>query len=193
MDPEHVLTVLRESEALLEGHFELRSGLHSDRYFQCANVLRYPRRAEVLAVALAGKLAAALPPGAAVNTVVSPALGGIIVGHELARALDAMSIFAEKDRETGALALRRFALKPGERVVVAEDVITRGGRVQETVDIAEQAGARVVAVAVLVDRSGGKARFEYPTVSLLELEPVTWAPADCPLCREGKPFTHPGS
>ncbi|MBM4142171.1 MAG: orotate phosphoribosyltransferase [Lentisphaerae bacterium] len=190
MTSNEVLRRLEQTGALLNGHFELRSGLHSDRYFQCANALRYPRVAGDLCAALAARLRAALPD-AAVDAVIAPALGGIIVGHELARALDAPCIFAEK--QDGRLALRRFRIDAGRSYVVAEDVITRGGRVQETVDIVEAGGGRVAAIAVLVDRSGGAARFRYPTFSLLEMTPVTWQPEACPLCAGGDKPVHPGS
>ena len=126
MTEEEVLSVLRETGALLRGHFELRSGLHSPEFFQCANLLRYPRKAESLCSALAAMVPAAAAAEAA--TVVSPALGGILVGHEVARALDKKCIFAEK--KDGALVMRRFSLEPGEPCIVDEDVITRGGRVE---------------------------------------------------------------
>jgi orotate phosphoribosyltransferase len=185
------IAILEETGALLNGHFELRSGLHSDRFFQCANVLRYPRRAAVLCDALAAKARDGLGARCDVQTVISPALGGILVGHEIARALDRPSIFAEK--QDGRLVLRRFEIAPGERCLVAEDVVTRGGRVQETIDIVRARGGVVVAVAVLVDRSGGKASFDVPLFSLIEMEPVTYEPAQCPLCRQGVPAVHPGS
>lgn len=188
---ERVLEVLRESEALLEGHFELRSGLHSGQFFQCANVLRYPWLAEELCVALVDKLRSGMGDGTSIDSVVSPALGGILVGHEVARALRVPSVFAEKKDDV--LVMRRFALRKGESYVVAEDVVTRGGRVQETVDIVKAAGAEVAAIALLVDRSGGKASFQYPTFSLLEMEPVTYEPGACPLCDRGLPLAHPGS
>jgi orotate phosphoribosyltransferase len=187
MSERDVLDVLRSCGALLDGHFALRSGLHSDRFFQCANVLRYPRTAGRLCAALAAKL----PDAADADAVISPALGGILVGHELGRALDVPAIFAEK--EDGKLALRRFAIAPGTRFIIAEDVITRGGRVEEVIEIVTRHGGTVAAIALLVDRSGGKASFAYPTVSLLRMEPVTWAPEDCPLCRQGLPLVHPGS
>jgi orotate phosphoribosyltransferase len=191
VDSSQVLKILEQSGALLNGHFELRSGLHSDRYFQCANVLRYPRYAESLCRALAEKVRAGLGGAAAVDAVIAPALGGILVGYEVARALDVTSIFVEK--QDGLLVLRRFAIQPGKRLLVAEDVVTRGGRVQETIDIVERAGGQVAGVAMLVDRSGGKAPFRYPTFSLLELEPVTWEPQKCPLCARGSAAVHPGS
>jgi orotate phosphoribosyltransferase len=118
-------------------------------------------------------------------------MGGIVVGHEIARALNVRSIFAEK--QEGKLVLHRFKIGKGERFVVAEDVVTRGGRVQETIDIVEAQGGSVVAVALLVDRSGGKAKFSYPTFSLLEMEPITYEPSQCPLCAKGVPMAHPGS
>lgn len=190
MQSSEIMDILRGSGALLEGHFELRSGLHSDRFFQCANVLRYPDKAERLCAALVEKMR---NDGLIdkIDQVIAPALGGIIVGHEVARAVGVRSIFAEKQDDS--LVLRRFGIEKGERLVVAEDVVTRGGRVQETIDIVEACGAEIVAVALLIDRSGGKARFDYPTCSLLEMEPVTWAPGDCPLCDKGLPLVHPGS
>jgi len=188
---ERVLEILRESKALLEGHFELRSGLHSGQFFQCANVLRYPWLAEELCVALVEKLRSGVGADATIDGVISPALGGILVGHEIARALHVPSVFAEKKDDV--LVMRRFSLQPGAAYVVAEDVVTRGGRVQETVDIVKAAGADVAAIVLLVNRSGGKASFEYPTYSLLEMEPVTYEPGACPLCDQGLPLIHPGS
>ena len=191
MEQKDILGILRDSGALLEGHFELRSGLHSDRYFQCANVLRYPRLAGKLCDELMAKVKKELKGGIKADGVISPAMGGIIVGHEVARALDVKHIFAEK--QDGKLVMRRFKIEAGESYVVAEDVITRGGRVQETIDIVEAAGGKVAAVVVLVDRSGGKAKFNYPTFSLLQMEPVTYEPATCPLCAKGGKPVHPGS
>ncbi len=190
LKPDQVLAIFKDSEALLEGHFELRSGLHSPHYFQCAMVCRYPRRAERLCAALVESMR---PSGvlAGIDGVIAPAMGGLVVGHEVARALDVKSIFAEKKDDK--LALRRFSIKPGERYVVAEDVITRGGRVQETIDIVTGCGGIVAAVAVLVDRSAGHAVFPAPTFSLLQLAPVTYEPAACPLCAQGIPKAHPGS
>ncbi|MDA0990407.1 MAG: orotate phosphoribosyltransferase [Verrucomicrobia bacterium] len=185
----NVLDTLRSCDAYLDGHFELRSGLHSDRFFQCANVLRYPRIAGVLCTQLVA-LAQATSP-LRVDTVIAPALGGIVVGHEVARVLDVPSIFAEK--VDGALALRRFSIIKGDRYVVAEDVVTRGGRVQETIDLVEAGGGLVEAVLVLVDRSGGKLSIPYRLVSLFQMEPTTYEPATCPLCAKGLPLEHPGS
>jgi orotate phosphoribosyltransferase len=186
MTDAQVLDIFRETQALLAGHFLLRSGLHSRQYFQCALVLQYPRHAEKLCAALAAKLPAA-------DAVISPAMGGLFVGHEVGRALGLKHIFAEKNA-AGQLELRRnFAVKPGQKFLVVEDVVTRGGRVQETMDIVKARGGVVVAVGTLVDRSGGKASFGVPLVSLLRLEIETFEPAACPLCREGKPVVKPGS
>ena len=190
MTENEILALLQETGALLLGHFELRSKLHSDRFFQCANVCRYPRAAEQLCAELVRRMIPVLGT-ARIDGVIAPAMGGLVVGHEVARALNVISIFAEKKDDK--LVMRRFAIKPGERYVVAEDVITRGGRVQETIDIVRAAGAEVAAVAVLVDRSAGTAKFDYPTFSLLQMAPQVWEPAACPLCQKGSKAVHPGS
>jgi orotate phosphoribosyltransferase len=191
MSETDLIKLFEETGALLSGHFELRSGLHSNRFFQCALLLQYPRVAAQVCEALVQKMR--IHPGALeVDTVIAPALGGISVGHEMARALGKRFIFVEKNEEK-ALMLRRFKIEKGERFLVAEDVITRGGRVQETVDIVERHGGAVQSIGVLVNRSGGKAEFTHPLVSLLNIEPVIWEPAVCPLCREKLPLVHPGS
>ncbi len=193
MNESEVLQAFHDTRALLRGHFELRSGLHSERYFQCARLLQHPRVTARLCEALVAGLDGGLRRGdGAVQTVIAPAMGGIVIGHEVARHLDVRSIFAEK--EDGRLVLRRgFTVGEGERFLVAEDVVTRGGRVQETIDIVRAAGGVVAAVAVLVDRSGGTAAFGVPLHSLLRITPVTWASAECPLCARGEPLAHPGS
>ena len=202
MKQEEVMEAFRETGALLEGHFELRSKLHSNRYFQCANVLRYPRVAERLCAALVEKMRSSGVLGE-VTGVISPAVGSILVGHEVARALDTMCIFAEKVQGEGVdatgkpntvLAMRRFKIQPGGRYVVAEDVVTKGGRVQETIDLVKAAGAEVAAVALLVDRSAGKVSFgSIPMFSLMQMTPETWTAEECPLCRAGSKPVHPGS
>ncbi len=192
MERDEVIEVFRNTHALLSGHFELRSGLHSDQYFQCAQVLQYPRVAEKLCRALVEKIRRARGRDLEVQGVIAPAMGGIPVGHELGRILDVRAIFAEK--QENKLVLRRaFTIQPGEHFLVAEDVVTRGGRVQETIDIVTSRGGIVDAVAVLVNRSGGKAKFVPPLFSLLEWEPVTWEPSACPLCQAGGKAVHPGS
>jgi orotate phosphoribosyltransferase len=204
MTEKQVLRYFIETGALLEGHFELRSGLHSDRYFQCANVLRYPRIAGKLCREVAMRAVKSGKLGKKIDGVISPAVGGILVGHEVARALDVKCIFAEKVQDgdkkdaTGKpvtkLAMRRFAIKKGERYVVAEDVVTKGGRVQETIDLVKAAGAKVAGIVLLVDRSAGKVKFgRIPMFSLMQMTPTTWEPAKCPLCEKGSRPVHPGS
>jgi orotate phosphoribosyltransferase len=191
MNETDLLKLFEDTKALLNGHFELRSGLHSNRFFQCALLLQYPRIAAQVCEALVEKMKT-FPGLTDVDSVIAPALGGISVGHEVARALGKRFIFVEKNADK-MLELRRFKIEPGERFIVAEDVITRGGRVQETVDIVEQHGGVVQSIGVLVNRSGGRAQFTRPLVSLLDIEPVTWDPSECPLCKEGLPLVHPGS
>lgn len=204
MTEKQVMKHFEETGALLSGHFELRSKLHSERYFQCANVLRYPRIAEKLCKEVTARAVKSGKLGKRIDGVISPAVGGILVGHEVARALNVKCVFAEKVQDGDAkdatgkpltkLAMRRFALKKGERYVVAEDVVTKGGRVQETIDLVKAAGAKVAGVVVLVDRSAGKVKFgRIPMFSLVQMTPVTWEPAECPLCKAGGKPCHPGS
>ncbi len=188
MHAEEVFQIFRDTKALLSGHFELRSGLHSDQYFQCATVMQYPRMAARLCAAL-GDIWLAQVRSA--DAVIAPAMGGLVIGQELGRHLDRRFIFAEK--QDGKLVMRRFEIQPGERFLVAEDVMTRGGRIQETMDIVRAQGGVVDSICVLVDRSGGKVKFDVPVISLLQWEPVTWKPEDCPLCKQGIPARHPGS
>lgn len=178
--------ILVEDSALLEGHFELRSGMHSSRYLQCARVLEHPAHAEVIARLLSARIG-----DSRVDVVVGPATGGIIVAHELARALGCRSIFAERVGDTFRLR-RGFALAAGERVVVAEDVITTGGAVKEVIDLVRASGAGVLAVASVADRSGGNP-FDVPFHYLYRFEAPAWDPSECPLCREGRPVEKPGS
>ena len=201
MTEQEIMQSFVDTGALLDGHFELRSKLHSNRYFQCANVLRYPRIAGRLCEELVRRMKEGGKLGR-LDGVISPAVGGILVGHEVARALDLKCVFAEKVPGEGVdatgkpvtmLAMRRFKIAPGERYVVAEDVITRGGRVQETIDLVRAAGAEVAAVAVLVDRSGGKAVFDVPVWALAHVTAETWEPSECPMCKAGDRPCHPGS
>jgi orotate phosphoribosyltransferase len=193
MEQADVVRLFKETEALLSGHFELRSGLHSDQYFQCALLLQHPLIAERLCAEAVRRLKE-LPDGPRdVAGVIAPALGGIPVGHEVARALGVKSIFAEK-KDDGLILRRGFRIEKGERWVVAEDVITRGGRVQQTIDIVRQEGGEVAGIVVLVDRSGENASFDAgPVVSLVQMTPTVWEPEACPLCEEGIPIDHPGS
>ncbi len=187
MTTDAVLELFEQTAALRKGHFELRSGLHSDQFFQCALVLQHPAHATALCEALL-----ALMPEVQADVVMAPALGGITLGYEMARQLGVRAIFAEK--QEGRLVLRRgYTIEAGERVVIAEDVITRGGRVQEVIDIVESQNGAIQAIAVLVDRSGGQASFRYPLTSLIQMEVTTWPPDACPLCAAGVPLEHPGS
>lgn len=189
MSPNDVLELFRRSGALLEGHFRLSSGLHSDAYLQCALVLQHPRHAESLGAALGAALRAArLDP----EVVMSPALGGIVIGQEVARALGVRAIFAE--RQDGVLTLRRgFAIETGERVVVIEDVVTTGGSTRETMDVAGSAGGIIVGAGAIIDRSGGTTSLDVPFRSLASLAVPAYSADECPLCRRGVPIVKPGS
>jgi orotate phosphoribosyltransferase len=186
-----LLALFKERGALLEGHFLLTSGLHSPRYLQCARVLMDP----VLATRLGGDLAAALRPllgGATPGAVVAPALGGVIVAHEVARGFGCRGFFTE--RQDGGMVLRRgFSLAPEEGVVVVEDVITTGGSTREVIQAVRERGARVLAVGSIVDRSGGAVDLGVPRASLLSLEVPTYAADACPLCASGSKPEKPGS
>lgn len=188
---ESLLRLFEERGALLRGHFLLTSGLHSPRYLQCARVLMDPPLATRLGAALAERLRPLLGGGAA-SAVVAPALGGVLVAHEVARALGCHALFTE--RQEGAMTLRRgFTVTPGEGVVVVEDVITTGGSTREVMDAVTSRGGRVLAAGSLVDRSGGAVELGVPRASLLSLE-VEAFPADgCPLCAEGSRPEKPGS
>lgn len=187
MTTEQVLQLFRETEALLEGHFQLTSGLHSPQYFQCAKVLQYPQHAEKLC-----RVAQQHFSKQEIDVVIAPAVGGIIVAHEVGRLLQARVLFAE--RQDGKMSLRRgFHISPGEKILVCEDVITTGGSVREVIDLAREAGGEVVGVFCIVDRSSGKANFGVPLISTLQLAPETYAPQACPLCAAGGNAEKPGS
>ena len=176
-----------ETGALLTGHFRLSSGLHSDRYLQCARLLMFPERAEAAGRELARMLREFSP-----RVVVSPALGGIIVGHETARALGVPFLFAE--RQDGTFALRRgFRLEPGEEAAVVEDVFTTGKSTREVIGRVTASGARVVAAGSIVDRGLSPGALPVPARSLLTLSVPSWPEEACPLCREGRPLDTPGS
>jgi len=182
-----VLDRFRRVGALLEGHFRLTSGLHSPGYLQCALVLQHPAEAEACGAAIADRVRSLAP-----DIVLSPALGGIVIGQEVGRALGVRAIFAE--RQDGRLMLRRgFSLQPGEKVLVVEDVVTTGGSTQETIDVARSAGAKVVGAAAIIDRSGGKQRIDVPFHALATISLPTYETESCPLCAEGKPVMKPGS
>ena len=191
MIPADVRRHFEETGALLSGHFKLSSGLHSDRYLQCAKVLMWPGRADSLGRALGALLR---PFGA--ESVISPALGGVIIGQEVGRALSVRALFTE--RVDGAFALRRgFSLEPGENVAVIEDVVTTGKSTREVIAVVRAAGALVVACGSIIDRRGANERGEtvdgIPFRALLALDVPAWEPAACPLCAKGTPLTAPGS
>jgi orotate phosphoribosyltransferase len=188
MKREEILKLLEQVGAVRTGHFELSSGRHSATYIQCALVLEHPQHAEALGRALAD-----LFRDLSVACVVSPALGGILVGYEVARALGVRSLFVERDR-SGQMALRRgFEIRPGERVLVIEDVWTTGGSTRETIGVVEEEGGLVVAAGALIDRSGGRLELNVPSRALLEMEVPSYEPDDCPLCHAGGLPTRPGS
>jgi orotate phosphoribosyltransferase len=182
-----LLDLFRKSGALLEGHFRLSSGLHSTGYLQSALVLQHPANAEFLGRALAERTRSLEP-----TVVLSPALGGVIIGHEVGRALGVRAVFAE--RLDGILMLRRgFTLSETDRVLVVEDVLTTGGSTRETMQVATAAGGRVVGAASIVDRSGGRADLTVPFQALLAVDLPTYQPDACPLCAVGLPVVKPGS
>jgi orotate phosphoribosyltransferase len=190
--PVTILDLFRQTGAYLGGHFRLTSGLHSPEYLQCALVLQHPDHAEALGAMLASALRGKAGSDR-IGVVVAPAMGGLIIGHEVARSLGVRFLFTERDGD-GKMTLRRgFSLQPGEAAVVVEDVITTGGSIREVVGILKGAGARPIAAGSIIDRSGGTAEVGAPRVALATLDVVTCPPGDCPLCRQGLPLTNPGS
>lgn len=186
MTNQELLAEFQRLGVLQTGHFKLTSGLHSEQYMQCAKLFEYPREAEKVVEALVSKL----PNG--IDTVIAPAIGGVTVGYELARLLGCRFIFAE--RQDGKMTFRRgFALRPSERALAVEDVVTTGGSVQEVVDLARESGAEVLGVATIVDRSQGKADFGVPFYPLVSAEIKIYEPDECPLCNQGIALQAPGS
>jgi len=186
-----VLSVFEKTGAYLRGHFRLTSGLHSPEYLQCAKVLQYPVHAEAFGRQLAIRFRE-MSDGQSIPLVVSPAVGGLIIGHEVARALGARFQFTE--RENGKMTLRRgFSVEAGETAVVVEDVVTTGGSSREVIEVLRDAGVKVIAAGSIVDRSGGQADIGVPRTALTVLSVTTWAPEVCPLCRQGLPVVKPGS
>jgi orotate phosphoribosyltransferase len=185
-EPE-ILNIFKKTEALLEGHFLLTSGRHSNVYFQCAKVLQYPKYTEKVCSIIADYFRSY-----EIDTVIAPAIGGIVVGQEVARQLNKRFIFAE--REEKALTLRRgFSLKEGEKILVCEDVVTTGGSVFEVIDIVNKNGAEVAGIGFIVDRSNGKVNFGYPQMSTMKMNAVSLIPEECDLCKKGIPIVKPGS
>ncbi len=187
MTKERVMEILKEAGVLLEGHFLLTSGRHSDKYLQCAKIFQDTKYSEELCAALAEKY-----KDAGVELVIGPAIGAIQMSYEVSRHLGVKNIFAE--REDGKMTLRRsFEITEGQRVLVVEDVVTTGGSVREVIDIVREHGGEVVGVGVVVDRTGGKIDFGVPLESVISLDVVSYEPDECPLCKENKPLVKPGS
>jgi orotate phosphoribosyltransferase len=188
MHADEVMQLFERVGAVRHGHFELSSGRHSATYVQCALVLQYPESAEKLGRALAEKF-----KGVQIDCVASPALGGVLVGHEVARGLGVRAVFVERDI-SGRMALRRgFAFQPNERVLVVEDVWTTGGSTRETIGVVEQAGGLAVAAGALIDRSGNRLELNVPTKALIDLDIPSYEAFECPLCRSGQEIAKPGS
>ncbi|EAT59585.1 orotate phosphoribosyltransferase [Chlorobium ferrooxidans] len=187
MSTSALLDTFKSTGALLDGHFRLTSGRHSNTYFQCAKVLQHPEHLEAVCSLIAGHFS-----GKGVETVISPAIGGIVVGTEVGRQLGVKTIFAE--RKEGVMTIRRgFTLEPDERVVVIEDVITTGGSVAEVIALVKAAGATLVGVGSVVDRSNGRVRLADDQFSVLSMEVISYTPEECPLCRQNVPIDAPGS
>ena len=188
MRPNDVTRILEEVGAIRQGHFELTSGLHSATYVQCALVLQYPKYAEQLGRALAAEFM-----DLRLDCVASPALGGVILGHEVARAAGLPFLFTERDG-AGKMTLRRgFSVRPGETAVVIEDVVTTGGSTREVIKLLQEMGVKVAAAGSIIDRSGGSVDLGVPRFALATLQVKAWEPESCPLCRQGIPVVKPGS
>ena len=187
MDRAEMERIFKQTRLMLEGHFLLTSGRHSNRYMQCAKLFQYPEYSEMICKDLADRFA-----GQKIDMVVGPAVGGIIMSYEMARQFKVPNIFAE--RENGAMTLRRgFSIPEGAKVLVVEDVVTTGGSVREVMDIVAEAKAEVVGVCVVVDRSGGKIDFGVPFEAAYETEIQSYEPSQCPLCEQGLELVKPGS
>lgn len=187
MQPDSLRKIFTDSGALLDGHFKLTSGRHSPQYFQCAKVLQHPEHLQLVSGIIVDHF-----KNCVIDTVISPAIGGIVVGTEVGRQLGKKTIFAE--RANGDMAIRRgFTVEPGEKFLVIEDVITTGGSVKEVIDLIEAAGGIVVGVGSVVDRSNGRVKLSENQFSALTLEVISYAPDECPLCNDGTPIEKPGS
>jgi len=188
-----ILELFESTGAYLKGHFRLTSGLHSGEYLQCALVLQHPRAAEHLGRLLGDELRRAVG-GRKIDVVVSPALGGVVIGHEVARALGTRFLFTERDPASKQMSLRRgFTIAPGEAAVVVEDVITTGGSTKDVIDVLHAGGVEVLAAGSIIDRSGGRADVGVPRLALATLQVAAHYPEQCPLCAKGIPVVKPGS
>jgi len=182
-----ILQIFKDTGALMKGHFKLTSGLHSDTYFQCAKVLQYPWEAEKICSLIAEHF-----KGYDIQLIASPAIGGIVIGYQVASLMHKRSVFTE--RKNGTMTLRRgFQIQNKENVLIVEDVTTTGGSVKEVMEVVKEQGGIVAGVASMVDRSGGKADFNVPFYSTFQMEVMNYSPEDCPLCKKGIPIAKPGS
>ncbi len=187
LSKERIIEIFKETGVMLTGHFQLTSGRHSDHYMQCAQLFQYPEYSEMMCAELAEYFR-----NEKIDLVAGPAVGGIIIAYETARALKVRNIFAE--RQNGVMTFRRgFAVQPGERVLVTEDVVTTGGSVREVIELVRAAGGEVVGVGSIVDRSNGQVDFGVPFKAVLSMEVLSWEPEDCPLCKQGSVAVKPGS
>jgi len=187
MEREELIAIFKETGVMLEGHFQLTSGRHSDHYMQCARLFQYPKYSKLLC----GELAKAFSDEK-IDLVAGPAVGGIIIAYQTAECLGVRNIFAE--RQDGKMTFRRgFAVKPGENVLVCEDVVTTGGSVREVIDLVREAGGNVVGVGAIVDRSNGQVDFGVPFKAVLSMEVKSWEAQECPLCKSGSVAEKPGS
>ncbi len=187
LSEERIVEIFKATGTFMEGHFRLTSGLHSGLYVEKFRVLEHPKYTEILCREIAERY-----KDSGVTLVVGPAIGGVIIAYETARALGVRSIFCE--REEGKLTLRRgFHISPEDKVLVVEDIVTTGGSVKEVLAVVEESGAEIVGVGLLVDRSGGKVDLGYRTEALLTMQVTTYQPDDCPLCKDGQPIVKPGS
>ncbi|HDL19427.1 MAG TPA: orotate phosphoribosyltransferase [Bacteroidetes bacterium] len=189
MEESEVLEIFENTNALLEGHFLLSSGLHSNQYFQCAGVLQYPQYAEEIAQDIAANF-----KNVNVDLVISPAMGGLIIGHEVARAMKTRFVFTERSKENDKMVLRRgFDLEEGEKALIIEDVLTTGGSVREVLKLLERENVLVAGIGFIVDRSDNKVKFSAPKYAVYQIPLVVYQPGNCPLCKKGIPIDRPGS
>ncbi len=189
MEHNEVIEIFEKTQGFLEGHFLLSSGLHSSQYFQCARVLQYPQYAEELAEDIAGHFT-----NKNIDLVIAPAVGGLIIGHEVARVMKTRFVFTERSKETDEMVLRRgFDFEEGEKALVIEDVLTTGRSIREILKLIQKEGSEVVGIGFIIDRSNNSVKFGIPKYAIFELPAIIYQPTECPLCEKGLPIDKPGS
>lgn len=189
MEHNEIVEIFQKTKGFLEGHFLLSSGLHSSQYFQCARVLQYPQYAEELAEDIVGHFT-----NKNINLVIAPAIGGLIIGHEVARVMKIRFVFTERSKETDEMVLRRgFDFEEGEKALVIEDVLTTGRSVREILKLIQKEGSEVVGIGFIIDRSNNSVKFGIPKYAIFELPAIVYQPTECPLCEKGLPIDKPGS